>query len=226
MKTDYSAHEGIYQKKQAKGQAGWDPADVSKEVWEQFAAQMKHPALPATGSLLELGCGAGNLSVGFAGLGYDVTGVDISPTAIKWATQRATEMDLSIDFLTGNVLALSELEDEHFQVVVDSHCFHCIIGPDRDRFLANAKRLLVPGGIFVLNSMIQNDRTTNLDGFDPATGIVWRGDIATRSIGTQASIEEELEQGGFVCVESRVEMADELADTLLLIAQKPSQTNP
>jgi len=37
------------------------------------------------GRLLEMGCGAGNLTVWLAGQGFEVCGVDISPTAISWA---------------------------------------------------------------------------------------------------------------------------------------------
>ena len=37
---------------------------------------------------IDLGCGAGNYAIYLAGLGFDVTGVDSSPTAIKIARRK------------------------------------------------------------------------------------------------------------------------------------------
>ena len=49
-------------------------------------------------SLIDLGCGPGQNAVRFAQLGYRVTGVDISPTAIDMANHRASQENLNIDF--------------------------------------------------------------------------------------------------------------------------------
>jgi 2-polyprenyl-3-methyl-5-hydroxy-6-metoxy-1,4-benzoquinol methylase len=41
------------------------------------------------GSLLDLGCGNGKLTIKFVQNGYETYGIDISPTAISWAEERA-----------------------------------------------------------------------------------------------------------------------------------------
>ncbi|MDF1667873.1 MAG: methyltransferase domain-containing protein [Planctomycetota bacterium] len=84
MRTNYVGHDDMYKKNKAAGQAGWDPAEISEEVIKQFQELFTHESIPQACRLLELGCGAGNLSVGFARLGYQVTGVDIAPSAIEW----------------------------------------------------------------------------------------------------------------------------------------------
>ncbi len=50
------------------------------------------------GPLLDLACGTGRMALRFAELGYQVTGVDITPEMIAWAKQRAANQGLSIEW--------------------------------------------------------------------------------------------------------------------------------
>lgn len=219
MRTHYQGHDEVYQRRRASGQAGWDSAEVTTEVAAQFRRLLEHEAIPRSGRVLELGCGAGNHSVHFARMGYQVTGIDIAPSAIDWARQRAAEQDLDIDFVLGNVVTMEAIESSGFDMVIDSHCLHCIIGQDRARLLTRIRSFLGLGGIFVVNTMCQNARTVKLEGFDPKTGLTCHGDIATRFIGTQAQLESELEGAGFELIESRREVDGECADDLLIIGR-------
>lgn len=72
---------------------------------------------PKSGELLELGCGAGNIGLWFAGLEYSVSGIDISPTAVNLAQKRAKESSANATFCTGNVLDLKPFADETFDFV-------------------------------------------------------------------------------------------------------------
>lgn len=95
--------------------------------------------------MLEIGCGAGNFSVMLAQHGYTVTGVDISPTAVDWAKERARSTNTVVVFRVDNVLTLSTCGDAMFDVVVDGHCLHCIIGDDRARCLESVAGYSSPG---------------------------------------------------------------------------------
>jgi 2-polyprenyl-3-methyl-5-hydroxy-6-metoxy-1,4-benzoquinol methylase/glycosyltransferase involved in cell wall biosynthesis len=57
-------------------------------------------ALPAGARLLDVGCGSGWLSEYFARLGYDVTGVDISPDLIEIARARVSSIAYGADHET------------------------------------------------------------------------------------------------------------------------------
>jgi 2-polyprenyl-3-methyl-5-hydroxy-6-metoxy-1,4-benzoquinol methylase/glycosyltransferase involved in cell wall biosynthesis len=57
-------------------------------------------ALPAGRSLLDVGCGSGWLSEYFARLGYDVTGIDISPDLIRMADERVERVPYDVDHRT------------------------------------------------------------------------------------------------------------------------------
>lgn len=221
MRTHYVGHDDIYKKNKAAGKNGWDPAEISEAVLEQYKELLQHDSVPKSGRLLELGCGAGNLSVGFAQLGYQVTGVDIAPSAVEWARERAKDQQLTIDFLVDNVVELTQLKLNDFDLVIDSHCLHCIIGDDRRRFFATVQRTLKPGAVFVVNTMCQNERSHEIQGFQPESGLTVHGDIATRYVGKREDIEAELKAAGFKIIESRLFLDDSgSADDLLLILQR------
>lgn len=57
-------------------------------------------ALPAGSSILDVGCGSGWLSEFFARLGYDVTGIDISPDLIEIARARVESVAYDADHET------------------------------------------------------------------------------------------------------------------------------
>ena len=79
-------HEEKYQTAKAAGLPGWGGAEriskLSQCIEERF---FSYTEAPRNGNLLELGCGAGNLSIELAKKGFNVHGVDFSETAITWA---------------------------------------------------------------------------------------------------------------------------------------------
>ena len=65
-----------------------------------FANMAVALALPAGARLLDVGCGSGWLSEYFARLGYDVTGIDISPDLIALARERLARVPYRVDHET------------------------------------------------------------------------------------------------------------------------------
>jgi glycosyltransferase involved in cell wall biosynthesis/SAM-dependent methyltransferase len=57
-------------------------------------------ALPAGNRILDVGCGSGWLSEYFARLGYDVTGIDISPDLIEMSRERVERVPYGVDHNT------------------------------------------------------------------------------------------------------------------------------
>ena len=47
---------------------------------------------------VDLGCGAGNYAIYLAGRGFEVTGIDFSPTVIKIAKEKQGKSNLKADF--------------------------------------------------------------------------------------------------------------------------------
>jgi SAM-dependent methyltransferase len=62
---------------------------------------------PPFGRTLDLGCGTGFWSVHLAQRGWEVTGVDIVPKALRSARQRARGAGVDARFIEGSIVALS-----------------------------------------------------------------------------------------------------------------------
>jgi len=98
---------------------------------------------------IDLGCGAGHYAVYLAGCGFQVTGVDLSPTAIEMARKNAEKKGLDCTFLIADVLGDLEGTGGDFLFAFDWELLHHIFPPDRERYIKNVARLLAPGGRYL-----------------------------------------------------------------------------
>lgn len=110
------------------------------------------PTLPA--KFLEFGCGNAAMSSQLmAQKGYDVYGVDISPTAINWAKERFSSLNLKGSFYVDDVCKISHFPSKSFDIIYDGSCLHCINGEDRLTCFAEMKRLIKPNGSLIISTM-------------------------------------------------------------------------
>jgi ubiquinone/menaquinone biosynthesis C-methylase UbiE len=220
--VDYLRHDAAYRQRRAAGQPGWETAAALRENLDLLAQVFAAPHFPKNGSLLELGCGAGDLSLWAAQRRFEVHGVDISPFAIQWAQEKANAQKIPAHFQTASVLDLPFASDS-FDVVLDGRCFHCIIGPDRAKFLAEAYRVLKPGGILHVASMCGTPSCEKyLKQFDPASRCLLRDGFAVRFLGQPETIAAELASAGYKLIHQRLlpRRTDRELDLLLLDAAK------
>jgi SAM-dependent methyltransferase len=100
--------------------------------------------------VLDLGCGPGLYATDLAVKGFEVTGIDISPTVIKHARQEAYNKDLAITYLCQDFLEMSFRSQ--FNVVMQIYGEICTLSPDnRDKLLSLVYRALKTGGHFVFD---------------------------------------------------------------------------
>ncbi len=81
--------------------------------------------------------------------GHDVLGVDVAPTAIGRARNKARERKLSAEFVVGDVLALDQL-GRRFATVIDSCFFHVLDDDQRTRYATGLASVLKPNGVLHL----------------------------------------------------------------------------
>ncbi len=235
FKTCYVGHDNAYRKMRERGQPGWDS---SEEAYGRFFGQylelLASCKVPLSGNLLELGCGAGNFTLRFSGIGFEVNGIDIAPTAVEWAKERARESGLEDRFREGDVLDLKEFGEGTFDLVFDGHCLHCIIGDDRPKLLSEVRRVLKPEGFFLVDTMCGTPEPGTIEGYDPVSRHIlctadrFKGSrmegVAQRYIGLPDVLLEELKAGGFEILghRIRVEPENKGCDGLIALARKSS----
>lgn len=156
--SNMNIYEKQYRELIANGATAWAGYGYvrAKEQQERVFSWLSiHEYLPPSGAkVLELGCGNGAMAAQYlAEHGYEVWGVDLAETAIKWAEERFQQANLTAHFIVGDVCNLPQFSDLEFDLIVDGSCLHCLIGDARQRCLAEVKRVLKPKGHFVISSM-------------------------------------------------------------------------
>ncbi|WP_227133448.1 class I SAM-dependent methyltransferase [Halorubellus salinus] len=148
---------------------GWEGAYASTDVvgWDTGDPQPAVTALVDADAfaspVLDVGCGLGTESCLLASAGYDVRGVDVAPTAIERARDRAADRDLDdcVTFTVGDAFALGTpagvVDADRAGSILDVGVFHALPGPGSDHgnrrgeYADALARVLEPGGrAFVL----------------------------------------------------------------------------
>ena len=112
------------------------------------------------GRAIDLGCGEGRNAIYLSKSGFDVTGVDFSPTAIKRATSSAQAAGVEITFVEDDLTNLRHVSGT-FDLLVDFGALNDLNQGDRDSYMENVLPLTHPGSRFFLmcftNSLPPNE---------------------------------------------------------------------
>lgn len=124
---------------------------LSRAGYDVYRDHVNTPAflgrLPAVSGLagLDIGCGEGHNTRLLAQRGARMTGLDIAPTFLRHAREAEARDPLGIRYVEGSALALP-FADRAFDFVV---AFMSLMDmPEVERAIAEAHRVLVPGGFF------------------------------------------------------------------------------
>ncbi len=221
LKTNYIGHDSQYKRFKAEGMNGWNDEETWQAWKTEILALIASDGFPKSGKVLELGCGAGDVALLFAEKGYQVSGIDIAPTAIEWAREKAIRAGLRAEFEVGDVTNLGRWENGTFDIVVDGHCLHCIIGKDRSEVLKETYRVLKPGGIFYVSTMCGEPKEPEvLKNYDPESRCMVYSGVAGRYFGRAEDIIKEIEKAGFKIRRHEVRGNNDTQDDLIVLAIK------
>lgn len=108
----------------------------------------------APGRLIDLGCGTGRALVHFARRGFACLGVDLSKAMLAVVNEKAARAGVAVATLQANLVELDEVPDATFDYAA---CLFSTLGmirgaENRARFLGHVRRVLKPGGVFVVHA--------------------------------------------------------------------------
>jgi SAM-dependent methyltransferase len=101
------------------------------------------------GQVLDVGCGTGEHALMAAGLGLEVTGVDLAANALRTAEQKACDRELTARFIRHDARRLAEL-GETFDTVLDCGLFHIFDGDDRAAYVDSLRAATIPGAHYFM----------------------------------------------------------------------------
>lgn len=104
------------------------------------------------GNVLEIAVGTGR-NLGHYPPGVRLTGIELSPAMVEIARRRAAALGRDADFRVGDAQAL-DFPDESFETVLTTFSL-CTI-PDDGAAVAEVKRVLRPGGRFLLAEHVRS----------------------------------------------------------------------
>ena len=121
-------------------------AYLQKPVWDTGISPpelLEFISSHKPGRALDLGCGTGTNAIYLAGKGFDVTAIDIAPTALNLAREKAAKAGVKVRWLLADVLAPPRLEP--FDLIYDRGCYHGVRRQHAAGYAAAVKRLSQPG---------------------------------------------------------------------------------
>jgi SAM-dependent methyltransferase len=103
------------------------------------------------GRALDLGCGTGTTTVYMASKGWEATGVDFVPRAIRTARAKTERASVGAMFFVGDVTRLHELAIEPgFDLLFDQGCFHSLPEAAQPAYAQEISRMARPGATYLL----------------------------------------------------------------------------
>jgi len=124
------------------GQPPWDTGISPPELLEFI--QNNKP-----GRAMDIGCGTGTNVITLAKAGWQVTGVDFAPRAIKLAWQKIKSQNIQAELSVNDATNLRGINGV-FDLVLDIGCFHSIPKDGQIKYLAQLDQILAPNGFWLM----------------------------------------------------------------------------
>jgi len=109
------------------------------------------------GTALDIGCGTGAKSIYLAKKRFEVTGIDISETAIKYAKENARKAKVKVEFIAADATDLSFLGDKQFDFVLDWANLHGIPKAKRRKYVIGIIKYTKKGGKLLLRCFSKHE---------------------------------------------------------------------
>ena len=138
--TSYSdAYDTIYSEKDYDGECA-----LLERIFSKYSE------IPIS-SVLDLGCGTGGHSIRLAEKGYEITGIDISPSMLSHALQKAKERNLNIRFHLSSIIDLDLKKEFDYSIMMFAVLGYHYKNNEILSALKNIRRHLKNSGVLVFD---------------------------------------------------------------------------
>jgi len=108
------------------------------------------------GNFLDIGTGPGTQAVELAKIGFNVTGIDISQTAIE----KAKKVSKDVNFIVDDILD-TKLPNNNFDFIFDRGCFHVLPITQLGSYIQTVNGLLKDNGLLFLKCFSTKEKNIN-----------------------------------------------------------------
>jgi len=126
--------------------APWDIGEPCPELIKR----LPELALEAGARTLDLGCGTGSNTIYLAEQGFESTGIDSEPLAIKRAKERAQLTDSPARFVLDDLLGPTKSLETGYDFLFDRGCYHYVRLIGIAAFQETLLRLTKPGSLLLV----------------------------------------------------------------------------
>ena len=142
------------------GQPKWDTGISPPELLDFIE---NHKSARA----IDIGCGTGTNVITLAKAGWQVTGVDFAPRAIRLAKQKLKLYGTQADLRVSDATNLKEVIGP-YELALDIGCFHSIQKDGKGKYLQELDRILIPNGFWLMYGFLKPDANRAGTGLVPA----------------------------------------------------------
>jgi SAM-dependent methyltransferase len=105
--------------------------------------------------VVDMCCGSGTDAIYLASKGFDVTAIDVAPTALGQAMEKAANAKVSVHWVVADILAPPDVKP--FDFVYDRGCYHVVRDQNLNAYTETLRRFSHPGTKFLLLASRRND---------------------------------------------------------------------
>jgi ubiquinone/menaquinone biosynthesis C-methylase UbiE len=88
--------------------------DLLEEGYDEDYPLTRQWARSLGGPLLDLACGTGTMAIRMTKAGYEMTGVDVIPEMIAWASRKAASQGVSIEWMVADARSFKHQKQSSF----------------------------------------------------------------------------------------------------------------
>jgi len=124
-------------------------SNYNDEVQAAIAERVQVPGDGKVNRILDLGCATGRLTIAIKDRFPDaeVWGLDVGGPMVRFAHTRCVDLGKDIHYAQ-RLAEETKFPDNHFDLIISYIMFHEVTAEAQDKIIAEAKRVLRPGGVF------------------------------------------------------------------------------